>query len=69
MTHDVSSFDGTHHKPVDSSLSSLQGYLKLYQLSKPQISLYDCLFIDEAQDLTPGKTHAAPHHADRRIVV
>ena len=39
-------------------LSSLQGYLKLYQLSKPQIPLYDCLFIDEAQDLTPGKTDA-----------
>jgi F-box protein, helicase, 18 len=33
-----------------------QGYLKLYQLSKPQIQLYDCLFIDEAQDLTPGKS-------------
>ena len=27
----------------------------MYQLSKPQIQLYDCLFIDEAQDLTPGK--------------
>ena len=26
----------------------------MYQLSKPQIQLYDCLFIDEAQDLTPG---------------
>ena len=29
--------------------------MKLYQLSKPQIQLYDCLFIDEAQDLTPGR--------------
>ena len=30
------------------------GYLKLYQLQKPQISDYDCILVDEAQDLTPG---------------
>lgn len=30
------------------------GYLKLYQLSRPSLSYYDCLLIDEAQDLTPG---------------
>ncbi|CAF2805329.1 unnamed protein product [Rotaria sp. Silwood2] len=34
-------------------LMTHDGYLKLYQLSKPQIQLYDCLFVDEAQDLTP----------------
>ena len=28
---------------------------------KPQIQLYDCLFIDEAQDLTPGKFDRSPH--------
>ncbi len=30
-------------------------YLKLYQLRKPVIQDYDCILIDEAQDLTPGK--------------
>ena len=40
------------------------GYLKLYQLRKPQISTkeYDVILIDEAQDLTPGETtHCTPH--------
>ena len=32
------------------------GYLKLYQLSKPKLNAYDCILIDEAQDLTPGNT-------------
>ena len=26
----------------------------MYQLQKPQISDYDCILVDEAQDLTPG---------------
>lgn len=30
------------------------GYLKLYQLYRPRLSNYDCILIDEAQDLTPG---------------
>ena len=30
------------------------GYLKLYQLSRPVLSGFDCLLIDEAQDCTPG---------------
>jgi len=30
------------------------GYLKLYQLRRPQLDSYDVLMIDEAQDLTPG---------------
>ena len=30
------------------------GYLKLYQLSRPLLSGFDCLLIDEAQDCTPG---------------
>ena len=31
------------------------GYLKVYQLQKRLIYGYDCILIDEAQDLTPGK--------------
>ena len=31
------------------------GYLKIYQLSRPILSGFDCLLIDEAQDCTPGK--------------
>ena len=31
------------------------GYLKLYQLSRPALTRYHCILIDEAQDLTPGK--------------
>ncbi|NWT14012.1 FBH1 helicase, partial [Vireo altiloquus] len=30
------------------------GYLKLWQLSKPQLSGYDVIFVDEAQDCTPA---------------
>ncbi|NXW57019.1 FBH1 helicase, partial [Eurystomus gularis] len=30
------------------------GYLKLWQLSKPQLSGYDAVFVDEAQDCTAG---------------
>ena len=31
------------------------GYLKLYQLSKPVITGYDVILVDEAQDQTPGE--------------
>ena len=30
------------------------GYLKVYQLQNPQILGYDCILVDEAQDITPG---------------
>ncbi|NWW47893.1 FBH1 helicase, partial [Pedionomus torquatus] len=30
------------------------GYLKLWQLSKPQLLGYDAIFVDEAQDCTPA---------------
>ncbi|NXO02419.1 FBH1 helicase, partial [Rhinopomastus cyanomelas] len=30
------------------------GYLKLWQLSKPQLPEYDAVFVDEAQDCTPA---------------
>ncbi|NXQ98265.1 FBH1 helicase, partial [Sagittarius serpentarius] len=30
------------------------GYLKLWQLSKPRLSGYDAIFVDEAQDCTPA---------------
>ena len=30
------------------------GYLKLFQLSKPMLGSYDIILVDEAQDLTPG---------------
>ncbi|NXI79433.1 FBH1 helicase, partial [Rhipidura dahli] len=31
------------------------GYLKLWQLSKPQLSGFDAILVDEAQDCTPGE--------------
>ncbi|XP_015269302.1 PREDICTED: F-box DNA helicase 1 [Gekko japonicus] len=30
------------------------GYLKLWQIGKPQLSSYDAIFVDEAQDCTPA---------------
>ncbi|CAF1023793.1 unnamed protein product [Adineta steineri] len=45
------------------------GYLKLYQLSKPQIQLYDCLFVDEAQDLTPAVTDIVNSQRVSKILV
>ena len=33
------------------------GYLKIYQLSKPKLPDYDCILIDEAQDMSPGKVY------------
>lgn len=37
-----------------SSFSLLSGYLKLWQLSKPLLASFDAIFVDEAQDCTPG---------------
>jgi len=31
------------------------GYVKLWQLIRPQLDSYSVLMIDEAQDLTPGE--------------
>ena len=41
---------------IDSSDSNYVGYLKLFQLAdNPEIKeYYDCILVDEAQDLTPG---------------
>lgn len=33
------------------------GYLKKFQLQKPSLGRYDCIFVDEAQDCNPGFTH------------
>ena len=33
---------------------SHDGYLKVFQLMRPSLREYDCILIDEAQDLTPG---------------
>lgn len=46
----------SHMKDVNEKkvLMTHDGYLKLYQLSKPSLQEYDCILIDEAQDLTPG---------------
>lgn len=38
----------------DSCCSLLLGYLKLWQLSKPLLASFDAIFVDEAQDCTPG---------------
>lgn len=35
-------------------LPLLLGYLKLWQLSKPLLASFDAIFVDEAQDCTPG---------------
>jgi len=37
------------------------GYLKLWQLRRPQLDKYDVLMIDEAQDLTPGEILLTVH--------
>ena len=39
---------------------SHDGYLKFYQLSRPSLRQYDCILIDEAQDLTPGRMAVMP---------
>lgn len=38
----------------DSWFLLLLGYLKLWQLSKPLLASFDAIFVDEAQDCTPG---------------
>ncbi|KAL4227091.1 F-box DNA helicase 1 [Mactra antiquata] len=45
------------------------GYLKLYQLSKPKLKGYHCLLIDEAQDLTPAITDILLQQNQGKILV
>ncbi len=49
-----------------TNLSPLIGYLKLFQLNKLKIPGYDCLLIDEAQDITPGIIH---YYTDLPIIL
>ncbi|XP_071816365.1 F-box DNA helicase 1-like isoform X3 [Apostichopus japonicus] len=45
------------------------GYLKVYQLSKPIISDVQCLLIDEAQDLTPAQQDVLLNQPIPKILV
>lgn len=62
-----SGFDNEHwlndakniwHQMIDLNNKNIKmthdGYLKLYQIKKPQLTKYDVILIDEAQDLTPA---------------
>ncbi|WAR27025.1 FBH1-like protein [Mya arenaria] len=45
------------------------GYLKLYQLSRPRLDRYNCILIDEAQDLTPAITDILLRQPQGKILV
>lgn len=45
------------------------GYLKLYQLSKPSLNQYDIILVDEAQDLTPAMLDIIQRQKKSRIFV
>ncbi|GAB1608590.1 F-box DNA helicase 1-like [Argonauta hians] len=45
------------------------GYLKLFQLSKPQLGSYDVILVDEAQDLTPAITDILLSQPQAKILV
>ncbi|XP_026723828.1 F-box DNA helicase 1 [Athene cunicularia] len=47
--HNMKKLDGDVEKKYKMTYD---GYLKLWQLSKPQLSGYDAIFVDEAQDCT-----------------
>ncbi|XP_032842653.2 F-box DNA helicase 1 isoform X1 [Tyto alba] len=49
--HNMKKLDGDAEKKYKITCD---GYLKLWQLSKPQLSGYDAIFVDEAQDCTPA---------------
>ncbi|NXN85982.1 FBH1 helicase, partial [Bombycilla garrulus] len=51
--HNMKKLDGDAEKKYKMTCD---GYLKLWQLSKPQLSGYDAIFVDEAQDCTPGSS-------------
>ncbi|XP_060062920.1 F-box DNA helicase 1-like [Ylistrum balloti] len=49
---------------------SHDGYLKLYQLSHPRLDFkYDCILIDEAQDLTPAISDILLNQMTSKILV
>ncbi|NXT54996.1 FBH1 helicase, partial [Pluvianellus socialis] len=49
--HNMKKLDGDIEKKYKMTCD---GYLKLWQLSKPQLLGYDAIFVDEAQDCTPA---------------
>ncbi|XP_054044054.1 F-box DNA helicase 1 isoform X3 [Rissa tridactyla] len=49
--HNMKKLDGDIEKKYKITCD---GYLKLWQLSKPQLLGYDAIFVDEAQDCTPA---------------
>ncbi|NXF28149.1 FBH1 helicase, partial [Rhodinocichla rosea] len=49
--HNMKKLDGDAEKKYKMTCD---GYLKLWQLSKPQLSGYHAIFVDEAQDCTPA---------------
>ncbi|NWI61090.1 FBH1 helicase, partial [Calyptomena viridis] len=49
--HNMKKLDGDAEKRYKMTCD---GYLKLWQLSKPKLSGYDAIFVDEAQDCTPA---------------
>ncbi|NWW78176.1 FBH1 helicase, partial [Climacteris rufus] len=49
--HNMKKLDGDSEKRYKMTCD---GYLKLWQLSKPELSGYDAIFVDEAQDCTPA---------------
>uniref|UniRef100_A0A8C3NEB6 F-box DNA helicase 1 n=1 Tax=Geospiza parvula TaxID=87175 RepID=A0A8C3NEB6_GEOPR len=49
--HNMKKLDGDVEKKYKMTCD---GYLKLWQLSKPQLSGYHAIFVDEAQDCTPA---------------
>ncbi|NWU44901.1 FBH1 helicase, partial [Hylia prasina] len=49
--HNMKKLDGDAEKKYKMTCD---GYLKLWQLSKPQLSGFDAIFVDEAQDCTPA---------------
>lgn len=56
--------------PKDTKIGmSHDGYLKLYQLSQPTLKGYDCILIDEAQDLTPAITAILLRQRQGKILV
>ncbi|XP_074646265.1 F-box DNA helicase 1-like isoform X2 [Tubulanus polymorphus] len=45
------------------------GYLKVYQLSRPKLYNFDCILIDEAQDLTPAIADVLLSQSQGKILV
>ncbi|XP_071160751.1 F-box DNA helicase 1-like [Mytilus edulis] len=48
---------------------SHDGYLKVYQLSKPTLWGYDCILIDEAQDMSPALADILLNQPQAKILV